>query len=112
MINIELIHKFLLNPEEVNEKESWSVAKFDYVTVAKTEIDMVPAPLYSNSVYNEVYHKSQNISESWTKEHSDFWTWTLRSNLRSTSVGDRIKINDRVFEVVSIGFDELIDIVT
>lgn len=109
MMNIELIHKVLLNPEEVNEKESWSVAKFDYVTIAKAEIDMVPPPLYANSVFNEVYHKSQNISESWTKEHSDFWTWTSESSLRSTSVGDRIKINDRVFEVVSIGFEEIND---
>jgi len=105
-VNVTLIHKLLVNPEEVNES-GWEVAKYEYTKVAmgvfekENEID----------ICEKAYMQSQHISQSWPLNEE--WLHTYVERNRSTMAGDRVKIHmidseDVVYEVSDFGFTRVV----
>lgn len=106
---IRLYHNVLQNPDEVNEKNSWSVAKFELEHIASSKIFYTICS--ARKALEEAYIASNHIHGDWRE--NDFWQVLHVSQARSTSVGDMFKIVDEdstvieAFEVASVGFEKV-----
>lgn len=100
MTKITLIHKRLLNSDEVNEKGSWDVAKYMWEYVASGDFDSL----------EEAFHKSNHIEFEWT-DNPEWTVYANKKETRSTSVGDYMiaKENnvEKIYIVASFGFEEV-----
>jgi hypothetical protein len=102
---VDVLHKVLTNPHEVNEK-GWSVARHEYQTVAtgilRGDFDSL------HDVCELAYRLTQNITpKGWALEERA-WIWKKGEAFRSSKVGDRFIVEGGLtFEVASVGFEEV-----
>ncbi len=103
MARIRIYHNILQNPEEVNETDSWTVAKYKMTHVA-TSLDADLGDLTEAEILEKYYELSNHIDRPWPLNPE--WMFTSK-HPRSTSVGDVISINDIFYEVSGFGFKEV-----
>ena len=106
MIRMTVVQRTLVNPDEVNEKNSWDVAKYEMRKVAYADI---PAGQNEDiELLERGFHYSNHIDYSWTQ--NVLWDHIENKEVRSTSVGDYITLEDaaknetRIYFVAAFGF--------
>lgn len=98
-----LTQKIINNVDEVNEKGTFDVARYDYKQVAIKVIE--DKKLSDRMIAEDFFCESQNIEVRNWAVVSKYFDFAEPS--RSTKVGDYITIENRVYIVEPFGFSEV-----
>lgn len=98
-----LTQKIINNVDEVNEKGTFDVARYDYKQVAIKVIE--DEKLNDRMIAEDFYCESQNIEVRNWAVVSKYFDFAEES--RSTKVGDYITIGNTVYIVEPFGFSEV-----
>jgi len=114
MVKIKLYHNILLNKDEVNEKQSWAVAKYELQHVATSRYDVLMEDVDDNYILEQVWEASNNGVPGripiWTD--NAWWDMVDVRGCRSTMVGDRVLLQrddkePKCYEVAGVGWTEV-----